>query len=441
MISVDDGHKAEVPAYQRAQLGCAADLDAFAAGASAPLTETELKLVHIWRRLLDRETIGVWDDFFGLGGDLLAALVLVEEIESIFGVRFQLHDVTNLPTVAEQAHAIVETRSPAEAQLPSHVVVGRATGAQSPLFLVHSAWGFSFLKRTFLEELGQDRPVFSFQAPGFDGQMRPLTSVKEMAKLYVRTMRDIQPHGPYNIVALCAGAFIALEMANLLKAGGLKVGRLIFLDPPANAPFFQEKFKRQERIREKMRAVYNWSASSKPKLAAVLKRFLRRAASGGRLPADAPSLDRLRSKIQHRALRSVDWIDETADLPETMVRTVKELKSAVRKHVPRSYAGTAVMLLTDRTALNEGSFWRRHLQGIDYQVRDWEHKDIFGVHLVETARFVKDALEVPWDSRLMPSTLAGSLLTKISLSEGAGLTLDWGLVFNIGNQVVRFLAH
>ena len=226
-----------------------------------------------------------------------------------------------------------------------------------------------------------------------------------------------------------------------IEAHGLKVGRLIFLDPPANAPFFQEKFKRQERIREKMQAVRDWRAFSKPKLATVLNRFLQWVGSSGSLPPEAPSLDRLRSKIHHRALRSVDWIDETADLPETMVRTVKELKSAVRKHVPRSYAGTAVMLLTDSTALNEGSFWRRHLHGIDYQVRDWEHKDIFGVHLVETAHFVKDALEVPWDSRLMPSTLAGSLLTKISLSESAGLTFDWGLVFNIGHQVVRLLAH
>ncbi len=409
MRSVDGGLKAEIPTYQRPRSGCASDLDAFAASAGAQKTDTELKLIHIWHRLLDRETIGVSDDFFELGGDSLAALVLTEEIDSIFGVRFQLCDVIDLPTVAKQAQAIVEKKSPADAQFPSHVVVGRVTGGQTPLFIVHSAWGFSFLRRTFLEELGQDRPVFSFQAPGFDGRTSPLTSVKEIASLYVRTMRDLQPDGPYNIVALCAGAFIALEMANLIEANRLKIGRLIFIDPPDNAPFFKEKFKRQDRIREKMRDIRYWLASSKPKLAADLVRFLKRLASGGRLPPESPNVDRLRSKIQHRALRSVDWIDETADLPETMVRTVKELRGAIKKYVPKCYEGNAVMLLTDDTVLSDGSFWRRHLQGIDYQVRDWQHKDIFGVHLVETAHFVRDALEVPWDSRLMPSTLAGSL--------------------------------
>ena len=132
-------------------------------------TNTQLKLVDIWRRVLGIETIGVSDDFVELGGDSLAALILAAEIEATFGIQFQLSDVIDLSTIAKQA-VTVDRKMSLMAQLPSHVAVGRATGAQAPVFIVHGAWGFSFLKRAFIEELGQDRPVFLFQAPGLDGR-------------------------------------------------------------------------------------------------------------------------------------------------------------------------------------------------------------------------------------------------------------------------------
>jgi thioesterase domain-containing protein/acyl carrier protein len=380
-----------------------------------PPTEIESKLLQIWRQVLDRESVGIHEDFSGLGGDSLAALVLTTEIESVFGVSLQLTDILEHSTIAKQAHTILERKSSDVATLGSQIVVGRATGAQPPLFVVHGAWGFSFLKRTFLEEIGHERPIFSFQAPGFDGKTTPLTSITELAGLYVSTLRSIHPDGPYNLVALCAGALIALEMANQIEAEGHKVGRLIFLDPPERSmsgsePMVKGIFKfgpqQREQIRNRMRAF----GRSPAKAVTALKRRLVRPQTDSAASVRPANLQDLRIRMQARRLRSADWIDETADLPEAMVRTVDELRRALKRHIPQYYPGTAVMLLTNgRQAIGPNSFWRSHLRGIDYQLRDWDHKDVFGVHLSETARFVRDALEVPWDPRLMPGLSVGSI--------------------------------
>jgi thioesterase domain-containing protein len=120
--------------------------------------------------------------------------------------------------------------------LPPHLVLGRAGGSQPPVFIVHGGHGFAFFRPDFIEEIGKDRPVYLFQAPGYEDRGAHMLSVEEMAELYVGSMRQLQPVGPYFLVALCAGSFIALEMCHRLQEAGESVARLILLDPPSAPP-------------------------------------------------------------------------------------------------------------------------------------------------------------------------------------------------------------
>lgn len=53
-----------------------------------------------------------------------------------------------------------------------------------------------------------------------------------MASDYLRALRQRQPNGPYALGALCAGSYVAIEMARSLRAAGAVVLPLLLLDPP-----------------------------------------------------------------------------------------------------------------------------------------------------------------------------------------------------------------
>jgi amino acid adenylation domain-containing protein/non-ribosomal peptide synthase protein (TIGR01720 family) len=59
----------------------------------APRNEVEEKLVTIWEHVLQRENIGVNDDFFLLGGHSLKAMRLLMEYNKVFNVQLTLQDV------------------------------------------------------------------------------------------------------------------------------------------------------------------------------------------------------------------------------------------------------------------------------------------------------------------------------------------------------------
>ncbi|MFE3646719.1 amino acid adenylation domain-containing protein [Streptomyces sp. NPDC059152] len=64
-----------------------------------PRNRTEAVLAGIWAGVLDRETVGVHDDYFTLGGDSILMLKVRAQAEAQ-GLRFSLTDLLRNPTVA-----------------------------------------------------------------------------------------------------------------------------------------------------------------------------------------------------------------------------------------------------------------------------------------------------------------------------------------------------
>jgi amino acid adenylation domain-containing protein len=81
-----------------------------AAELAAPRTDTEAKLVEIWRELLEIERIGIADSFFAAGGHSLLATRLVARLRAEFGIELPLRAVFERPTIAELAAAIAEAQ-------------------------------------------------------------------------------------------------------------------------------------------------------------------------------------------------------------------------------------------------------------------------------------------------------------------------------------------
>jgi len=70
-----------------------------------PVSERETKLARIWAEVLQREAVGLHDDYFDLGGNSLLAVSLFTRIEKQFGAKLPLTSVIEVPNVkAPAAH-------------------------------------------------------------------------------------------------------------------------------------------------------------------------------------------------------------------------------------------------------------------------------------------------------------------------------------------------
>ncbi|MGD2087367.1 MAG: AMP-binding protein [Candidatus Aminicenantes bacterium] len=67
------------------------------------LTETEKKLVKIWREILGKTHIDINDNFFELGGNSLNATVLAAEIHKALNIEISLQEIFTSPTINEMA--------------------------------------------------------------------------------------------------------------------------------------------------------------------------------------------------------------------------------------------------------------------------------------------------------------------------------------------------
>ncbi|OHV34447.1 AMP-dependent synthetase [Pseudofrankia sp. EUN1h] len=198
------------------------------ARSGVPRTQWEVLLADLWTRVLELEEVGVDDDFLELGGDSLAAEELRALVREELGVHLPATAVIDAPTLAEFARKV----SVADRSGPAHptIVPLRAHGSRPPLFCVAGAAGLALGFVSLSRRLGEDQPVFGFQARGLEQRGLPDWTVERAARRHLQLLRVIQPYGPYFLAGHSMGGLIALEMAHQLDAAGEEVALLVLVD-------------------------------------------------------------------------------------------------------------------------------------------------------------------------------------------------------------------
>jgi len=73
-----------------------------------PRNETESKLVKVWQSLFQKEKIGIYDDFFALGGDSIKAIQAVSLLHEE-NLKVKVRDIFQYPTAAQLAKTAVSS--------------------------------------------------------------------------------------------------------------------------------------------------------------------------------------------------------------------------------------------------------------------------------------------------------------------------------------------
>lgn len=242
-------------------------------------------------------------------------------------------------------------------------------GSKPPLFLVHGLRGITFsIGSRFAAMLGADQPFYLINANGLDGRQPILEYVHDMVVAYLQEIHQARPTGPIRIGGMCAGGFVAIEMARALRAEGRDTGPIILIDPPA-IPIGYEK--RHDTI--------DISPELENRFYQELRGRLLQKASDPDGYDDLP-FDPSDSKQLHLA---------------TMIGARTTV--AFARHIPRPFSGSAKVIVSKERA--RGFFhphlpWHKLLPGPRaVHVTSYSHNTLFRAGRATLAGFIKSTLE------------------------------------------------
>ncbi|HKT26875.1 non-ribosomal peptide synthetase [Dyella sp.] len=195
----------------------------------APRTPVEQTMVEIWADVLGLGKVGVFDDFFELGGQSLLATQMMSRIKRALHVELPLRAVFEASTVAalaakvEHADISATPSAPATHRVSSNLVPIRKEGDLTPLFLIHPIGGEVQYAVDLARHLDANQPVYALAASGVAAGETPHGSIREMAACYLKQIRQLQANGPYKLAGWSLGGMVAYDMAHQLRGDGESV--------------------------------------------------------------------------------------------------------------------------------------------------------------------------------------------------------------------------
>jgi 3-oxoacyl-(acyl-carrier-protein) synthase/thioesterase domain-containing protein/acyl carrier protein len=188
-------------------------------------------LTAIWVKLLGNESFTEQDDFYDLGGDSLLAAQLIAHLNQTLEINLDYSWVENHPSLHLQHQYLLTNAVKAKATSSTQLItkLNDARPTAPILFLAHPGMGDGKIYQGLagqLEGCIQVYGIDSFNKKSADA----ITSLSELATLYISLIKEVQPLGPYYLGGWSLGGTIALEMANQLLDNGDTVSRLYLLD-------------------------------------------------------------------------------------------------------------------------------------------------------------------------------------------------------------------
>jgi oxalate---CoA ligase len=180
-------------------------------------TQLEDVLAAMCARIIGLERVSLHDNFFEIGGDSLAAIELLAGIKQITTRDLTISALFQAPTVKLLAARIEQCGG----EWHPYVVPIQGKGSRPPFFCVEAGPRYLSLAR----RLGTDRPFMGLVHPDTIA-----TGIETLAEFNVKSIRAVQPEGPYFIGGWCTAGLVAYEMAQQLRARGQEVRLLVLFD-------------------------------------------------------------------------------------------------------------------------------------------------------------------------------------------------------------------
>ena len=213
------------------------------------------------------------DNFIQLGGESLSIAQLLYHLSQTYQVDIPINYFYNEPTLStifkffdhpdtdqiklieQRINLVNESFSNLQtidvtASDSVDALIKIRSGKGNPLFIAPGMGGNAFSFIDFANKIYTDQPIYVFQYP-FNKEGRFLTeSIAELAVLFTRNIRKIQPRGDYQLLGYSFGGRLVFEIAHLLELDHENVSFLGLID---SEHIDKERLMHKHRLRYEMK--------------------------------------------------------------------------------------------------------------------------------------------------------------------------------------------
>ena len=152
-----------------------------------------------------------------------------------------LIDVFNYPTLRQLARHIKVQQRESHRVTESHLVLLKEEKDKANhLFFIHDGSGDveAYLELCSLLDSRQGHSYWGIKADEFDGYAPKILAIGDLARSYLRMIKEVQPSGPYRLAGWSLGGIIAFEMVVQLEQAKETVDFFAMIDtrPPGKNP-------------------------------------------------------------------------------------------------------------------------------------------------------------------------------------------------------------
>ena len=191
----------------------------------APRNETEVQMVKLWQDILDREDIGIEDNFFEIGGHSMKALQMVSRVNSEMDLRINLGDVIGAPYIKDLAELITSYQG----DFNNIITLSEAEEQQNDLFFFPPLMGTSLSYMGMVKLLKDDFNCYGIQDNGFDFDEPFDKTLEDKAWNFARQIiANTEPKHVW-LLGFSLGASVVFEAAKILEGKGYTT-KLMLID-------------------------------------------------------------------------------------------------------------------------------------------------------------------------------------------------------------------
>jgi thioesterase domain-containing protein len=208
----------------------------------APRTRLEHEITAIWEGLFKVAPIGVFDDFFALGGHSLLVLQMAAKLRAVTGAELPLQVLVSATTIEGLAARLRQGYgAPGSAGIDDHaaLVPLSAEGEGRPIYCPHPLGGHVLCYAALGRRLAGRHRAWGLQAKGLAPGDTPAASWDEIIAHHWTLLLESRGDGggrhPLDGVALVGysyGGYIAMELAARARREGAADVRVVLLDVP-----------------------------------------------------------------------------------------------------------------------------------------------------------------------------------------------------------------